>query len=175
MINTGTKLRAFIVSLTFLCVVKTFAAAALEFTHSPRSAIRAKISETAPTRINFGGYQITEVIGDENKYKIITDSNGLNVFITPKVVGGSIIPMTLIAGSNKVQDLLLEVSNEEKLPRSVIIASDSSKGGRNLPDESETELLLKAMLDDENPHDKYYITQPKQKYVLPHLPKLLIT
>ena len=167
-------LRAFIVSMVFLCTLNTFAASVLEFMHNSKSAIRAKISETAPTRINFGGYQITEVIGDENKYKIITDSNGLNVFITPKVASGSVIPITLIAGSNKVQDLLLEVSAQEQLPRSIVIASDSSHKGENLSDKSEVELLLRAMLDCDHTQDKYYITTVKRKLTIPSLPKLSI-
>lgn len=146
----------------------------LEITHNPKTVIKTTISETAPTRINFGGYQITEVIGDENKYKIITDGNGLNVFITPKVASGSVIPMTLIAGSNKVQDLLLIVSEEEKLPRSLIIASCLSKRGEASVGKSETELMLQAMIDDENPKDKYYATLLKRKLVLPSLPKLSI-
>lgn len=170
-------LKAFITSFAFLCHAKTFAASTsvLEFTHNSKTAIRAKISETAPTRINFGGYQITEVIGDENKYKIITDGNGFNVFITPKIASGSVIPLTLIAASNKVQDLLLEVSDKEKLPRSLIITPDASKKDKVLPQRSETELMLRAMLEDDNPNDKYYITSVKKKMILSSLPQLTVT
>ncbi len=167
--------KALVASIAFFCAVTTFASGPLEFTHNSKTAIRAKISETAPTRINFGGYSITEVIGDENKYKIITDGNGFNVFITPKVVSGSIIPITLISGSNKVQDLLLEVSSKEKLPRPLIIASCASTKDKLLPEKSETELMLKAILGDDNPNDKYYVISTKRKIVLPSSLKLTVT
>ena len=164
-------------SVCFISPAST--AAGLDFIHNPKASIRAKISETAPTRINFGGYQITEVIGDENKYKIITDSAGLNVFITPKVASGSIIPLTLIAGSGKIQDLLLEVSEEEKLPRSLIISDLRKINALSNCDsvtepKDEAKQMLDAMIEDENPQDKYYVAQLKRKLTLPSLPMLFI-
>ncbi|MES2214833.1 MAG: type-F conjugative transfer system secretin TraK [Pseudomonadota bacterium] len=176
--------------LLIVCLVATsgnsFAAnkiAAIELTNNPKESLKVKISQLSPTRIGFGGYPIAEVIGDENKYKIISDSSGQNVFITPKAEVGTIIPVTIITSNNMAQDLLLEVMGDELMPQSILITipkkkQNDSPYGRNSSvykaSKAESALMLKAMINDENRGEKYYVTASARKLFSPSLPHLKI-
>jgi hypothetical protein len=157
---------------------------AIEIINNPRQSLKVKISSLSPTRIGFGGYSISEVIGDENKYKIIADSSGQNVFITPKAEAGTIIPLTIITSNNMVQDLLLEVMGDEPMPQSILITVpkkiEGEKEGeivrdtRSKVDKAQSALMLKAMINDENRGGKYYVTATPRRLANTPLPSLKI-
>ena len=157
---------------------------AMEFIRSPKLTIKAKIGRIAPTRISFGKYPIAEVIGDESKYKIIGDKGGFNIFITPNVPAGEIIPLHLITTNNQVQSLLLEVGASKTLPQSILITEPKSNtsnlsGAQNSRDShatssSDAALMLKAMMTGDNAHGKYYVTFLDKKISIPSLKKLSI-
>lgn len=147
---------------------------AVELKHDPKASLKVTISSLAPTRIAFGRYSIAEVIGDENKYKIIADSAGLNVFISPKSEVGSIIPVTIITSNNLVQDLILEVSGGKLLTHSIMI--NPSKMELNLDSHTKADAtsMLKAMISEENKGGKYYISAGNRKLSIASLPGLRI-
>jgi hypothetical protein len=153
---------------------------AIELTNNPKESLRVKISSLSPTRISFGGYSISEVVGDENKYKIIADGSGQNIFITPKAEAGTIIPVTIITSNNMVQDLLLEVMGDEPMPQSILITTPKKIEGevardtRSKIDRAQSTLMLKAMINDENRDGKYYITAIPRRLANPPLPSLKI-
>ncbi len=147
---------------------------AVELKHDPKSSIKVKISALAPTRITFGRYSIAEVIGDENKYKIIADSSGLNVFISPKSEVGTIIPVTIITSNNLVQDLILEVSGGKLLPHSILINPIKSSLKQDGITKGDATAMLKAMMSEENKGGKYYVSTGERKLSIPSLPGLRI-
>lgn len=154
--------------------------AAIELENNPKESLKVKISSLSPTRIGFGGYSVSEVIGDENKYKIIADSSGQNVFITPKAEVGAIIPITIITSNNFVQDLLLEVMNGESMPKSILITVPkrklyhAEKYSNRVIDKAVAALMLRAMIDDSNRDGKYYVTTSTRKLQNPSLPSVKI-
>ena len=153
---------------------------AIELANNPKESLKVKISSLSPTRIGFGGYSIAEVIGDEKKYKIIADSAGQNVFITPKAEVGTIIPITIITSNNFVQDLLLEVMSNEPMPQSILITIHSNMQDKKAKlhnstiDKEAASLMLKAMINDSNRDGKYYVTTSSRKLSSPSLASLKI-
>ena len=92
------------------------------YNYKPHHRIKTHIGTKSQNRINFGNYGIREIIGDDNLYQLIHDSNGHNIFILPKAPAGAIIDITLVSNSNKIQDLSLEVMDD--FGQTIIICSD---------------------------------------------------
>jgi hypothetical protein len=153
---------------------------AIELTNNPKESLRVKISSLSPTRISFGGYSISEVVGDENKYKIIADGSGQNIFITPKTEAGVVIPVTIVTSNNMTQDLLLEVMGDEPMPQSILITVPKKVEGeivrdtRSKIDKDQSTLMLRAMINDENRGGKYYVTAMPRRLPNIGLPSLKI-
>ncbi|MCZ6925117.1 MAG: hypothetical protein O7D30_07255 [Rickettsia endosymbiont of Ixodes persulcatus] len=62
-------------------------------------------------RIWFSGKHIIEVIGDSTKYKILQDTVGMNLFVTPIAAIGEDIEMTVIEAGGRTLDLSLRVAD----------------------------------------------------------------
>lgn len=130
-------------------------ATAQEFPHDSHKKITAVIGTKSQTRISFGSYSIKEVVGDSNKYKMIHDSQGMSIFILPKVKAGEKIDITIISSGGKVQDLSLVVKDTEG---SVIsIGGSKNKANSSVSDVMlEAKEMLKAMV--RNKKGKYDVT-----------------
>jgi hypothetical protein len=73
--------------------------------------VKTLVSNHSANRIEFSGQSISEVIGDESQYQLISDKHGSNIFILPKVAVGKTIAVSLITTSGLVQDMELVVSD----------------------------------------------------------------
>ena len=115
------------------------------YQYSAGSIIKGEISKTGLNRISNPPYKITQVTGDESKYRLKHDEDGLNIYIMPLCEVGKDIEISIRNNAGLVQDLLLRVSDTKG--RVIVI-----EGGRvNNPEQLQTSILsrmLRAMKDD---------------------------
>lgn len=115
------------------------------YQYSAGSIIKGEISKTGLNRISNPPYKITQVTGDESKYRLKHDEDGLNIYIMPLCEVGKDIEISIRNNAGFVQDLLLRVSDTKG--RVIVI-----EGGRvNNPEQLRTSILsrmLRAMKDD---------------------------
>lgn len=102
------------------------------------------IGSRSQTRISFYPYTIKEIVGDSNKYKIISSNNGSFVFLAPKAKQAEKIDITVIASNGKAQDLLLTVN--EGYGKSIIIEDKSCNQSSQQRVLDEAKLMLKSMI-----------------------------
>lgn len=115
------------------------------YQYTAGSIIKGEISKTGLNRISNPPYKITQVTGDESKYRLKHDEDGLNIYIMPLCEVGKDIEISIRNNAGFVQDLLLRVSDTKG--RVIVI-----EGGRvNNPEQLQTSILsrmLRAMKDD---------------------------
>jgi hypothetical protein len=115
------------------------------YQYTAGSIIKGEISKTGLNRISNPPYKITQVTGDESKYRLKHDEDGLNIYIMPLCEVGKDIEISIRNNAGLVQDLLLRVSDTKG--RVIVI-----EGGRvNNPEQLQTSILsrmLRAMKDD---------------------------
>ena len=115
------------------------------YQYSAGSIIKGEISKTGLNRISNPPYKITQVTGDESKYRLKHDEDGLNIYIMPLCEVGKDIEISIRNNAGFVQDLLLRVSDTKG--RVIVI-----EGGRvNNLEQLRTSILsrmLRAMKDD---------------------------
>ena len=137
------KLLRFISCLVIICQVGIGKGDAYQY--SAGSIIKGEISKTGLNRISNPPYKITQVTGDESKYRLKHDEDGLNIYIMPLCEVGKDIEISIRNNAGFVQDLLLRVSDTKG--RVIVI-----EGGRvNNPEQLRTSILsrmLRAMKDD---------------------------
>lgn len=102
-----------IIIMIVLLLAGSKALAAQDFEYIPGNKIRAVISSSNLNRIEFGKIGIAEIIGDESKYKIITDSKAQNIFLLPKIPANQTLELAVVNFSGNVADLLLSVTDVE--------------------------------------------------------------
>ena len=140
--KTG-KLLRFISCLVIICQVGIGKGDVYQY--SAGSIIKGEISKTGLNRISNPPYKITQVTGDESKYRLKHDEDGLNIYIMPLCEVGKDIEISIRNNAGFVQDLLLRVSDTKG--RVIVI-----EGGRvNNPEQFRTSILsrmLRAMKDD---------------------------
>lgn len=120
--------------------------------------LKAKISGNSANRLQFGIMPIVQIVGDENKYKVVTDSRGTNIFIIAKVPNGEIIELSLINGAGLATDLELEVAD---IKGQVIIINNSAVIRGDDQEQQEITAMLTSMIND--CRDKYYVTVIKRQ------------
>lgn len=102
-----------IIIMIVLMLTASEALAVQDFEYIPGNKIRATISSGNLNRIEFGKIGIAEIIGDESKYKIITDNKAQNIFLLPKIPAPQTLELALVNFSGNVADLLLKVTDIE--------------------------------------------------------------
>lgn len=137
----------------------TNAFAVQEFEHVPGQKIRAKISANNPNRIEFGKIGIAQVIGDETKYKIVTDHKAQNIFLLPKLEGLDSLELALVSSSGEVADLVLKP--DEDIEGQIIRISSNYNNKLSSTKVQEVTKMMTSMILDKK--DKYYVTKVKRK------------
>lgn len=165
-----------IIVVIVLMLIGNKALAVQDFEYIPGNKIKATISNSNLNRIEFGKIGIAEVIGDETKYKIITDSKAQNIFLLPKIPAHQTLELAVVNFSGNVADLALKVADIEgqviriSMDRFYKNSSDSLSGNlsNNAPYSSITVLkeqeiakMMRSMISDKE--DKYYVTRVKRK------------
>jgi hypothetical protein len=111
------------------------------------------ISGSSYTRITFEPFYIKEVIGDKEKYKVIVDSLGKNIFLIPKNNKIPNIDLSIVTSSGATQDMTLNIKDIHS--KSIIIERVSDKKINEFELSLESEKLLKSMIKNEK--GKYYV------------------
>jgi NOL1/NOP2/fmu family ribosome biogenesis protein len=133
--------------------------AAMTHEYQPNFAIRAWLSATDMNRIELEGQSIAEVIGDESRYQLISDRQGLRIFILPKVPVGESFNISLITTSGQVQEIRLTAGNIEG--QSILIGF-STQNNKAL-EHKEIADMLRAMKSGHK--GKYYVEENNAKIV----------
>lgn len=124
--------------------------------------LEASIGTKSQTRISFRPYTIKEVVGDCNKYKLISSNGGSYVFMAPKAKEGEKIDITIITSSGKAQDISLKIT--EGYGKSIIILDEAvhTKYQQELLEEAK--LMIKSMVKGKK--SKYDVTSITDKSIL---------
>ena len=85
-------------------------AVAANFKLNLQNRIKTQISKSGLNRITMLPHRITQVTGDESKYKLKFDEDGSNIYIMPTGKIGETIELSIKSSTNLVQDMLLEVA-----------------------------------------------------------------
>lgn len=133
--------------------------AAQEFEYIPGNKINAKISANNVNRIEFGKIGIAQVIGDETKYKIVTDNRAQNIFLLPRLQDLDSLELSLVSFSGDVADLVLK-PDEDIEGQIIRISTNSNNKSPSIKLQEVTKMMKSMMLDKE---DKYYVTRVKRK------------
>jgi hypothetical protein len=164
-----------IILIITMILANNLSLAAQEFEYIPGSKIKTYISSSNLNRIEFGRGGLAQVIGDDNKYKIITDNRGQNIFLLPKIPASQTLELALVNLSGNVADLVLETKDIEG--QVIRIFSDGFSDNRsNLhwqpvattqvqaqtrKQEQEIVQMIRSMLADRE--GKYYLLHVKRK------------
>lgn len=124
------------------------------------------ISGNEQNRIEFARQNITEVIGDEGKYQLVSDKQGGNIFIRPQIAAGNSFTISLITDSGLVQDLRITAAN---IAGRTIIIEQIDKGTDGYRNDQEIANMLRAM--NRGTIGKYYVSKTNSKIpaLLPEL------
>jgi|GEM_PF-3402263 len=159
-----------IIVIITICFASNLSLAAQDFEYIAGNKIKAYISSSKLNRIEFGKAGTGQIIGDDSKYKIITDNRAQNIFLLPKVPANQTLELALVSFSGNVADLVLETRDVEG---QVIRISDSVAGNRNnqhwqlavtaqeQAQNQEIIQMIRSMIADRE--DKYYLIQVKRK------------
>ena len=139
-----------------------------EYKFSPRRQIDAVIATGTVNRIQINGGALIEVVGDESKYALYWSSDHRNIFITPKIVVGETLEMSLIFAGGQAQDLRLTVGDGGAATifinmNNSALASDNVKW--TVTDKTqlaEVASMLRSMIADTK--DKYYVLPIKREF-----------
>lgn len=137
------KLLRFISCLVIICQVGIGKGDVYQY--SAGSIIKGEISKTGLNRISNPPYKITQVTGDESKYRLKHDEDGLNIYIMPLCEVGKDIEISIRNNAGFVQDLLLRVSDTKG--RVIVIDGHCANNSEQLQT-SILSRMLRAMKDD---------------------------
>jgi hypothetical protein len=118
----------------------------------PGQVIKATISKTGLNRLSNPPYKITQVTGDESKYRLKHDEDGLSIYIMPLGDIGEDIEISIRNNAGFVQDLLLKVRDVQG--RAIIIDGKQAKTGEDIKT-SLVSQMFRAMKD--NIADIFYV------------------
>lgn len=124
--------------------------------------LEVSIGTKSQTRISFRPYTIKEVVGDSNKYKLISSNTGSYVFIAPKAKEGEKIDITIITSSGKAQDISLKI--EGGYGKSIIILDEALHTKYQQGVLEEAKLMVKSMVKGKK--SKYDVTDFIAKSIL---------
>jgi hypothetical protein len=128
-------------------------AVAANFKLNSQSRIKTQISKSGLNRITMLPHRITQVTGDESKYKLKFDEDGSNIYIMPTGKIGETIELSIKSSTNLVQDMLLEVA--DIAGRSIYLQQDNSTDKTGKLINSEIKSMLRSMRSGEK--GKYYM------------------
>ena len=115
------------------------------YKYDPDGVIRATISKIGLNRLSNPPYKITQVTGDESKYRLKHDEDGSNIYIMPLQEVGEDIEISIRNNAGFVQDLLLRVSDTKG---KVIIIDGKPASNQQQLQKSIVARMLRAMKDD---------------------------
>jgi len=115
------------------------------YKYAPDQVIKATISKTGLNRLSNPPYKITQVTGDESKYRLKHDEDGLSIYIMPLGEVGEDIEISIRNNAGFVQDLLLKVGNGKG--QVIIIDGKQAKTGEQLKTPIVSQ-MFRAMKDD---------------------------
>lgn len=97
--------------LIVLCLVVVQVAYGKTFIAHPNEKLFAKVSKTGLNRISNSPYQIVQITGDESRYRLKCDDDGMNIYLMPLVEIGEKIEISIKNNMGFVFDMELEVAN----------------------------------------------------------------
>jgi hypothetical protein len=118
--------------------------------------LTVSISKSGLNRISNPPYQITQVTGDDSKYRLKHDEDGANIYLMPLVKVGEYIEVSVKNNIGDVQDLELKIDNIKG--QVVIIDGSSAQNVQNLQRENITE-MMQAMRQGRS--GKFYLQKVK--------------
>ena len=120
--------------------------------------LQIKISKSGLNRISNPPYKITQVTGDDSKFRLKYDEDGTNIYFMPLSTVGENVEISIRNNAGITQDLELQVSNIKG--KSIII---DGKTNLNLERTQKSDIaqMLRAMKD--NVQGKFYVQKTKQK------------
>ena len=129
------------------------AAVAANFKLNSQSRIKTQISKSGLNRITMLPHRITQVTGDESKYKLKFDEDGSNIYIMPTGKIGETIELSIKSTTNLVQDMLLEVAGIAG--RSIYLQHSNATDKTGKLINAEIKSMLRSMKSGEK--GKYYV------------------
>lgn len=106
--NKCIKLLAIVLGSFIVCVPSGYATL---YKLNEEQKIRVNISKYGLNRITMPPYEIKQVTGDDNRYKLKYDPDGRNVYLAPLVKVDDVIEISLKNSIGVVQDMELVVQN----------------------------------------------------------------
>ena len=141
-------------SLTFFCAI----ANAEIYQAQANEPLRIKISKSGLNRISNPPYKITQVTGDDSKFRLKYDEDGTNIYFMPLEPLGGNIEISIRNNAGVTQDLDLQVSDIKG--KSIIIDAQSNKQEEHTQ-KNDIALMLRAMKD--NSKGKFYVQKIERK------------
>lgn len=121
--------------------------------------LRVKISKSGLNRISNPPYKITQVTGDDSKYRLKYDEDGTNIYFMPLNSVGENTEISIKNNAGFVQDLELLVSDISG--QSIIIDGKTSLVAEHT-EKSDIAQMLRAMKDNVN--SKFYVQSILKKF-----------
>lgn len=134
----------------------------LHYKYDKTRVLEVSIGTKSQTRISFRPYKIKEVVGDSNKYKLISSNTGSYVFIAPKAKEGEKIDITIITSSGKAQDISLKIDGG--YGKSIVILDETVHPKYQQELDQEAKLLVNSMIKGRK--SKYDVTDFTAKSLL---------
>ncbi|RYE27413.1 MAG: hypothetical protein EOP45_01280 [Sphingobacteriaceae bacterium] len=134
---------------------------------SDKGKLNAKIAANKINRIELSKNPVSQIIGDESQYSVLTDEIGKNIFFVSKVPAGEKIELSLVDTTGAVVDLSMQVANIGgqviKIGEDTYQYPHQAIGQASMARKSNREIaaMLKCMIKDEA--DKYYKIITKRK------------
>jgi hypothetical protein len=121
-------------------------------------ALQIKISKSGLNRISNPPYKITQVTGDDSKFRLKYDEDGTNIYFMPLSSVGENVEISIRNNAGITQDLELQVSNIKG--KSIIIDGKTNVNMEHIRKNDIAE-MLRAMKD--NVQGKFYVQHSKQQ------------
>ena len=120
--------------------------------------LQIKISKSGLNRISNPPYKITQVTGDDSKFRLKYDEDGTNIYFMPLSAVGENVEISIRNNAGITQDLELKVSDIKG--KSIIIDGKTHLNLERIQ-KSDIAEMLRAMKD--NVQGKFYVQNTKQK------------
>ena len=120
--------------------------------------LQIKISKSGLNRISNPPYKITQVTGDDSKFRLKYDEDGTNIYFMPLITIGENVEISIRNNAGITQDLELKVSDIKG--KSIIIDGKTHLNLERIQ-KSDIAEMLRAMKD--NAQGKFYVQNTKQK------------
>ncbi|WPY01624.1 Type IV conjugative transfer system TraK-like protein (plasmid) [Candidatus Trichorickettsia mobilis] len=124
----------------------------------PNEPLQIKISKSGLNRISNPPYKITQVTGDDSKFRLKYDEDGTNIYFMPLITIGENVEISIRNNAGITQDLELQVSDIKG--KSIIIDGKTNLKLERI-EKSDIAEMLRAMKD--NVQGKFYVQNTKQQ------------